>query len=550
MKRAGPFFSPLILGIPFILGLIPQSADLPLILAPFLLLSVTLILSNRLVKLSSTDPLLLMLLALWLVWGISGILSPVPFPSKVTWLIFAALPLSYITTVTTRTNLTAPLVITSGMLALYTLWQLGKGTNRPDFPFEDANLLAILMAFATLVAFKNKMTLYAIPLFLAALIATESRTAFLALIAGLGVYFILSPAHWEKSKRFSLIVGTLSMTALVGVMAFLTGFENRIAQTIDQSAGRLALWSAAWDMSWINPLTGLGLGTFHLQYPPFRLEGDNSLGYMTHMDPLQMAVESGWIAAILLYGTFILAGWLVFRNKTRNALPAALLTILFVSMHLTYPLHVVAFLVVMGFALGLIRANNHAPHTEPHKTSLLFSGSLLLSLLLCVYISLSSLFTFLIWGEVKKASHLHDQTRFDAALHACLEDADPDFPDCRMMAVRFMFMTPQKDLSGASVLLDQAEHSNPLNAEIPFLHAQYLFLKHPEKLTEIQSLLDKSLSLNPAFWPARKLSITLDIAAGHKDLAQKKLEKGLIYPYPKATRNDIDAMRKRLDASY
>jgi len=548
MKRVVLFFSPFLLGIPFLLGLIPQSADLPLILVPFIVMAVTLILGNRLINLSSTDPLLLTLLSLWLLWGISGLLSPVPFPSKITWLIFGALPLSYMVTVTYRTNLTSPLIATAGLLAFYTLWQFGHNIKRPDFPFEDANLLGILMAFAAIASFKNRYTLYAVPLFLAALITTESRTAFLALIAGLGVYFSLSPAHWEKSKRFNLIVGTLAMTILIGVMTIFTGFGDRITHTLDHSTGRLALWSAASDMSWIKPLTGLGLGTFHLQYPPFRLEGDNSLGYMTHMDPLQMAVESGWPATILLYSIFVLAGWIALKNKTRNALPAALLTILLISMHLTYPLHVVAFLVVMGFALGLIRSNHHDPHTEPHKTSLFFSGSLLITLLLTTYLSVSALYTFMIWGEVKKSAHLHNQPRFDAAMTACLEDADPDFPDCRIMAVRFMFMMPQKDLSQAGKLLDEAERANPLNAEIPFLRAQAIFLNAPEKPIETQRLLEKSLALNPAFWPARKFAITLDLGAGHKDLARKTLEKGLIYPYPKATRKDIETMRQQINA--
>ncbi len=540
--------------LPLLVGLVPQSGDHLLILVPFMLMAAFLLLGTRLLRLPLRDPLVLLLMVLWLVWGLSSLLSPIPFPSKVTWLIFSSLPLAAIITATSGTKgLWCGLTATGTLLALAALKAaLVDHITRPDLLFNDSNLLGLFLALAALASVQDKRTIWALPVLLAGLIVTESRTAFLALLAGGASLALLTPSSMLRpllKDNKTRILGAALAAALIAASLY-SGFADRWADLPRAGAGRLAIWDASLTMATVHPVSGFGLGTFHLAYPPYRLAGDNSLGLMVHMEPLQMAIESGWISGLLLYALFAVGLTRVLRARRDNSLStdrktaAAILSALFVAMHLTYPLHSLPFLILMGVALMKTSTINE---TAEQKKNLALALPLALVLIASLWLSVGVLYSFLIFREVKTAFHLRDIPRYEAALGDCLTRADPDFPDCKIMAARVLIPQPvEGGKEKALSLLADAERVSPFNPEIPFLRAEMGFLDDPQNLIAIRPHLEQSLTRNPAYWPARKMLITLLLLKGQNDQARAVFEAGTIYPYSKPTRRDIEATRKQL----
>ncbi|MDY0028841.1 MAG: O-antigen ligase family protein [Pseudobdellovibrionaceae bacterium] len=533
------------LGLILILGLYPQSGDNPFMLAPTLLLTGALIFFNRLTKIPTNDPMLLLILGLYLTWGATGLASAVPFPTKVTWVIFAVLPLTYLYVRTfSKTDLTGPLALFGSALALHIIYEYAQGINRPDSIFDDSNLAGITLAICILAAQMNKRTSYALFLMLPSLFLTESRTALLAIIAGAIMFAALD----DKDKLKQFIKGkmfrysTLAILVMLGLNLYMTGFGDRILNTVEQSQGRIAIWTASLTMAAEHPLTGFGLGTFHLNYPPFRLEGDDSLGLMAHNEPLQTAVESGWIAMTLLYAIFGLG--LYRAVKTRNKFSASILSVLFVSIHLTYPLHVVGLMMILAISL----AKTAPTSDEQIKTPILFSSVLLITFLCTTIIALSAGYTFLLWREASSAAKFQDQGKFDAAITACFNQGDKQFPDCHVMAARFLSLSQKSDPNELEYHLLESYRRNPLNPELPYLRARFLQIREPHNTEQLPPLLDESLRRDPTYWRSREMAIKLLMAQNNYKDAKKYLEQGLIYPYSGQVRDIFITLRAQINA--
>ncbi len=551
MKLIIPIITPFLMMGTLALALFPQSAGNPLMMAPFLILASILILSGKIFKAPNEDMTLLLVMGLWLIWGISGIYSAVPFPSKVTWVILGTLPATYILA---RTTNHSPLQFLSLMcvpFAVYTIWQATHGIHRPNTPFDDANSLGLFYAFGILSVLPmtthqtdKKIRLLSgtvIFVLLVALILTQSRSALLSLTCG-GIFYALinTPITTYLNKKTLLKIGAglLSLIALI----FATGFANRLTFP----TGRLAIWQGAWNMLTEHPFLGFGLGTFHLYYPPYRIEGDTSLGWMTHMEPLQTAIESGWITTVILYALFIIP--FIFLYKNRNSLTpqqmgaGAIIVAFFMGMHINYPIHVVPFLMILGMALAVL-----SPKPSPSPLPIVVSCGILITLLSAIWIMTHTSMTLMLAEETQKAYRLHDQDRFNTAITSCINDGDTDFPDCRLMAARFLTIARDPDTTKIESLLKTAEKSNPTSPEPDYLRAQILLGQTPTNMNNALSLLHHSLSLNPSYWPSRRLSIEILIKKGDTSAANAMLDDGLIYPYATLTRDDISRIRKTLD---
>lgn len=555
LSAAACFFFLGLIGV----GLFPQSAADPLMMLPFATLSIALIATNRLTKLEIEPLILLPLLMLWLSWIVSGLTSTIPFPSKVTLMIFATLPVA---TLTAQNLKFSPLHFL-GWLALpfagYTLWEAMNGVIRPQSPFEDSNLLGLFFALSTLSLFPHlasgtkkpiRMIAALIALTLtAALIVTQSRSALLCLLAGALVFGLLTlRARPNLSRTTWASLGG----GLVGVIAltFATGLADRFViwsnGTLDANiTGRLAIWKAAATMATQHPLTGFGLGTFHLYYPQFRLNGDNSQGWMAHMDPLQSAIECGWLSAVALYLVFIAAALLVIKHRKVltpiQTTSATILTAFFIAMHLNYPLHSVPFLMICGCALATLTF----PNTKK-QIPLALSWGLLITLLSSLWILFQATMTLMLLTESKMAANLHNQERFDKAISACLTDGDKDFPDCRIMAAKFMIMAQTPDKERILKLLDDAEVANPVSPETPYQRALLESQQTPSSDDRILAYLQLSLTRNPAYWPARRMAIGIYVTRKEPEKAKALLQSGMIYRYAPPTRNDIRRVSKEL----
>jgi len=535
----------LFLGAILLLGILPQSGDNPLMLAPTILLTIVLILGNKLSRIPTNDPMLLLILLLFLVWGATGLASVTPFPTKVTWVIFATLPLTYLFVRTVpKIDLTLPLCAIGTGLACHALYEYSIGTHRPSSIFDDANLLGLTIALCMAPTLKNKKTWILFPIMLVAMLLTESRTALLALLLGGAGYIAASDKMSLKEllNNYYFIKFLGGLTILSIPLLFFTDFGNRIMHTWDHAQGRLAIWSGSATMLEQHPITGFGLGTFHLNYPPFRLAGDDSLGLMAHMEPLQFAIESGWMAGLLLYALFALA---MYRAHTHHKpTEAAILIGLFTAIHITYPLHVVGLMILLAVSLA---NTSPAPKQEEQKTPILLSSSLLITFLCTTLIALSAGYTFMLWNEATKAARFQDQAKFDAALTACFEQGDPQFPDCHTMAARFLSLSQISDKDKLEFHLQKAEQLNPLNPELPYLRARHMQLSDPNNITTLQPLLMESLSRDPTYWKAREMLIKILMSQDNYREAKKYLDQGKIYPYSGQIRDTIMKLEAQIN---
>jgi O-antigen ligase len=80
--------------------------------------------------------------------------------------------------------------------------------------------------------------------------------------------------------------------------------------------GRLSFWQVAWNMAMFRPLTGFGLGTYHLAYNSFRLD-DKWWSMFAHNNYLQIWAESG-VFALLSFLAFFLVSFFFALKEIKN----------------------------------------------------------------------------------------------------------------------------------------------------------------------------------------------------------------------------------------
>ncbi len=207
---------------------------------------------------------------------------------------------------------------------------------------------------------------------LAALLATDTRGAWLAAAASLALGIAVVPAFFREQLA-KVSRGTwlrLAMGAVIGLVAMgglaysagvtPTMLQNKImgTWTIKQ---RLAAWQVAVEMAKDKPVAGQGLGTYKIYY--FRylakaFEGKPIPEYMhhryvqAHNDFVQLAAEMGWVGLVggvaLLGGFWILIPRYIWRRRPPPAegllLMAALLGTFGMSVFAIsgFPFHIAA----------------------------------------------------------------------------------------------------------------------------------------------------------------------------------------------------------------
>lgn len=130
-----------------------------------------------------------------------------------------------------------------------------------------------------------------------AIMATQSRGGLLGILALLG-YF----AYKRVDNKMWLVVGA---GILVPLLLFLAGVSDRSSggaaeEGVDASAmGRIYAWVAAWRMALENPLTGVGMKNFYLNYYLYSPHWDGK-NHAVHSTWFQILAETGFIGFILL----------------------------------------------------------------------------------------------------------------------------------------------------------------------------------------------------------------------------------------------------------
>jgi len=132
---------------------------------------------------------------------------------------------------------------------------------------------------------------------------------------------------------------------------------------------RFQLWSATWGMFRDgNMLTGSGLGTFRLSYPPYRSPNDRtSGGHLAHNDYLQALQEGGIVFFALLFTLTVVAPlWLLYEARRRShvaptdtqAIEAAGLALGVIAVSIHALVNFIHYILPIAFVTGLYLARS------------------------------------------------------------------------------------------------------------------------------------------------------------------------------------------------
>jgi hypothetical protein len=531
----------------FLIGVFPQDAANPAMMVPFALMTGWLLASGVLGSLPLRSSATLLLTSLWLIWTLATLRSGVPFVSEVTGIVLATLPVSYFAALSLpRDGKTIRLLFTLliAILCGLSVWSLADITisighdrvlTRGQGPFEDPNMLGLLLAMGTLLATaiplpKRSIRFSLFALLLAGTIATGSRTAALGLLLGGSVLFLLT-----KPKIPAKIAAPFALLAII--LSLATGLAGRFTSLLfggKEMLGRLAIWNASAEMLTISPALGIGPGVFHLAYPPHRLPADDSAGWWVHMDPLQWGIESGWIAPALFYALCALVALRVRASHKAGTIPplaaasAGALTCLFVGAHTAYPLYVAPFLILAGILLAVLSAPEHS---TPSRSQQIFGAAIAIALLCTLWTGIRDGYTLALWNQAMTASHTRDAARFEVAVTACLDEGSRTFSDCASLLARAKTDSLSPPPEDVLTLLDRADRVNPYGAEPDYLRARY-FLKL-EKPENASFSLHSALRKNPAYWPARRLLVEILMKRKNYSEALNLLRAGKNYRVPR-----------------
>jgi O-antigen ligase len=528
-------------GIIFIffgLSFLPQQADEALMLAAPLGGWVLLLITGAWGKLDARDPVLLFLLCLFALFTLSAGQSDTQFVSSLTLVILSTVLAFYILFKAYKSDWILPALIIPCLGLVFLTCALGiasyAGGNfgtRLSWPFEDANSLGLLCVCSFVLCtqlWARQPTSPVIPLLLAlslfALITTQSRSSFLALIFALPFLYKSFPQKYARLMCVAVLI--LPLLALP--------FAQRLLDIPHNILPRLSTWQSALHMLFIDPLFGTGLGTFHLHYPQYRQIGDDSAGFFVHMDPLQWGVEAGLLTLVIFYagiiGLFIYAAKSYQNLTTQLAAPLALCAAILFHAHLNYSLHIIPFLILIAYGLSQLHTT---PVGKGHAAGRVLSILLLPFTLGILWAGAQHAFTLFYWNKIQAASKQGDIETTAQGLYNCLEYGDERFLGCRLYAVELALNYPQYLSPTLHAFLDQAALFNPHNPEIPYTRARLLRLENPTQPNTGLSEALSALSLSPAYFPARQLLVTIYMTQNSYEQALITLKEGRNFPlYP------------------
>ncbi len=232
----------------------------------------------------------------------------------------------------------------------------GRGYYRAALPFVGTNAAGTIFCVAILTALgcfrsadrRGKLAITPVlVLFTAALIATQSRGAFVAFLAGFLVF--LMPG--VKSRR-NLVLKIAALVGFVFIVAFFfrvsPSVAGRYARILNPMANkdRLEIWRTALLMMREHPILGVGLNNFMDVYPLYEHpEGFYRAMSMAHNIFLEFGATTG-IPGLVLFIVVVVLGVSrgiksVIRAKSSSSLPITALAVFVAIMtHLQFDITV------------------------------------------------------------------------------------------------------------------------------------------------------------------------------------------------------------------
>jgi O-antigen ligase len=172
------------------------------------------------------------------------------------------------------------------------------------------------------------LALFVAAIMVAALLVSRSRMGVTAGAAAvISALLLLSPPRFTKhrGRGWLLPLAVAAGTALAlwdGGEALFDRFAILPDELDAMGAGRWSFWRGSVALIAAAPLTGWGLGTFALAFPPFQQSHFHLSVSHAHNDYLQAAVEIGMPAAMFLFGAMITIAMRGARATRSNEVPA------------------------------------------------------------------------------------------------------------------------------------------------------------------------------------------------------------------------------------
>lgn len=192
----------------------------------------------------------------------------------------------------------------------------GQLVDRNDFGLGLNMVLPILFYLAMITKRKwaKVLSFVACAPVAITILETGSRGAFLALGA-IGVYILYKMHHkkWLWGMAIVAIFGGISVLPPEQIER-IRGLSNAAEQD-DSAQGRIVSWNAAIEMARQNPLTGVGLGCFTVDF--FRYAPDADVALVAHSSFFQILGTAG-IPGALLWVTLVVRFWQVTGRLERQ----------------------------------------------------------------------------------------------------------------------------------------------------------------------------------------------------------------------------------------
>ncbi len=513
----------------------------------------------------------------WIYLTLALFWSSVPYISMIFTLLLGLIPLLFFTALFAPDRdgvaraLTLILMFTGGGYLVSTLIQFvffqDPLNARIEAPFLDPNNLAVFMnmmfgytlATAFAIAQKKNRAAFLVlaGLFFLAVVATGSRTGILIALA-LGVLFLAYMiAQDRRFWRIGLGALALAGTAL-GLGAFLTGglltksfhIFSSLA-TAGSVTDRLALWGSGARMLAEDPWGLRGLGNFYFYYPAFRQTIDQSDGYFLHMDPLQIGIEAGLPALVLLYTVLIAvmvrtaralcAPGTVLAARLAVIAPLLGLLALGLQMHITFCIYLPSLALMAAIMLCLWERAVAAILGPGRLLALVLPGRASWRLLvLALAVLLPSLWIAraaagvhyvlvserIAAGDIKKAQ--------DAAARATLLAPRESYSPCEQAAGLILIEKPaagKQRLREGMALTEECIARNPAYTGLHVLKA--VFHARLGEMDKSEETFLYALRLNPLLINARYDLAAIYKGRGEFQKALAVLEEGMRWPRPK-----------------
>ena len=483
--------------------------------------------------------------------------------------------------------LTSIIIIASG-LSLHYLYQIitnnlpynGGGASL----FPNRNILAALLNLTILATGVHFIKLRsqrqslniqialgaAIFLMTYAMTMTQSRGGFIAFVASHTLLFALLYKKISTRILLSLLgillagifLTTISLEIGIGATSDLINNLSTIKDPSNAGSSRFLIWEGAWRMIQKAPWFGHGAGTFSLLYPQYRVPADISGGLFVHNDYLQIWLEMGLPAIVLLVALLLTTAFTFIKFwRTNNDLSTQLevgglfCALFSVALHslFTFNLYILSIVILCGLFLGRLNQlciANTASFTIIDLKQYLKPSLIKLLVLVTTLIVLTSLLSS--WAHqyyYQRAISEHSNKQFGLAnesfaLSSRLETTYASLVSHASLLSDAIKTWPKSNTEKRQLLytqalhyLDNAKNLNPLRPSQYNIRA-HLYSAYPEfgdtnYLIYAKEAYTYSLKLNPRQFKVRYLLAKLLLSEKKPSQALMILEDGLKRPtYP------------------